>query len=136
MNLKTIAGLALAALLVTGSAAALPGNAPAQADDYANENADTAATNASETTNESEAADADRQGPPDDTPAASDDDRRGPPSDLPDGVPDFVSEIHSLIGDKLAGDLDGSLGEQISDVTPDDDSESETDSDSETEANA
>jgi len=39
MNLTEIAGLVLALALVTGSAAALPGAAPAQAD--ANETADT-----------------------------------------------------------------------------------------------
>jgi hypothetical protein len=161
MNLKTIAGLALAALLVTGSAAALPGNAPAQADEYANDNADAADAKAPETGEQADAdaaenqsdaettenqSDADRRGPPSDVPAASDD-RRGPPIDLPAAVPDFVSEIHSLLNDKLAGDLEGSLGEQISDVTPDEESsenssdadasqDTETSDDSETETNA
>jgi hypothetical protein len=37
MEHETIAGLVLAVLLETGSAAALPGNAPAQADEHAND---------------------------------------------------------------------------------------------------
>lgn len=40
-----------------------------------------------------------------------------PPVDMPEQVPDFVSEIHQLIRDFHAGDLAGSLGEAISDVT-------------------
>lgn len=116
MQLKTIAGLVLAALVVTGSAAALPGNAPAQADDHASDDAET--TNATEPREDNDAAN-ESAGRPDDVPAA-DDSQRGPPTDMSEQVPAFVSDLHSLINDKLAGDLAGSLGEQISELTPDD----------------
>jgi len=136
MQLKTIAGLVLAALLVTGSAAALPGNAPAQADDHANDSAADADVNdpdvddndsATADENASDAADSEaaesesemKRGPPEGVPAA-DDGQRGPPADMPEQVPDFVSEIHSLVQQQIDGDLAGSLGEQISDLTPDD----------------
>ncbi|WP_276273442.1 hypothetical protein [Haloarcula litorea] len=127
MKLTKIAGVLLAVLVVTGSAAALPGAAEthandnaddAQADDYANENATEAANESEDDTADDSAA---TQGPPAD---AGPDGERGPPTDLPAQVPDFVSEIHSLVDTHIAGDLDGTLGEQISDVTPDD---SETD---------
>ncbi len=108
MTLKTIAGAVLAVLVVTGTAAALPGAAPAQADDHANDDAAAAADANADDSND---ADADE---------ANADERRGPPADLPGQVPDFVGEVHDLIGQKLAGDLTGSLGEQISAVTPDD----------------
>jgi len=139
MKLTTIAGGLLAVLVITGSAAALPGAAGAQADDHAdNAQADNAEQAANETASADEnesggaAEAADRRGPPADAGAAGD--QRGPPSDLPGPVPDFVSEIHTLIGQKQAGDLTGDLGAQISDLTPGDDSdaaENETESASE-----
>ena len=43
---------------------------------------------------------------------------RGPPVEMPDQVPDFVSEIHGLVGDFLSGDVTGDLGAAISDLTP------------------
>lgn len=123
MQLKTIAALVLAVALVTGSAAALPGNAPAQADDYANDS-DAADANAErDVADDANDTDADR-GPPADVPAA-DGDRRGPPADTPGQAPAFVGEIHSLIGQHVDGTLEGSLGERISDVTPDDENESD-----------
>jgi len=134
MTLTKIAGALLAVLLITGSAAALPGAAPAQAednaddaqaDDYANETAQDADENGE--TNESagpDAADAaDRQGPPENVGPNGE---RGPPTDMPAPVPDFVSDIHQLVNQKLMGDLDGNLGERISDVTPEDEETSET----------
>lgn len=39
---------------------------------------------------------------------------------LPAQVPEFVGSIHDLVADHLDGDLDGTLGERISEVTPDD----------------
>ncbi len=147
MKLTTIAGGLLAVLVITGSAAALPGAAGAQADDHAdNAQADNAAEQAANDTeqaaNETAGADenessgaaeaADRRGPPADAGQAGD--QRGPPSDLPEQVPDFVSEIHTLIGQKQAGELTGDLGAQISDLTPGDESdaaENETESPSE-----
>jgi hypothetical protein len=140
MKLTTIAGGLLAVLVITGSAAALPGAAGAQADDHAdNAQANAAAEQAANETasgdeNESGGAAeaADRRGPPADAGQAGD--QRGPPSDLPGQVPDFVSEIHTLIGQKQAGELTGDLGAQISDLTPGDESdaaENETESASE-----
>jgi hypothetical protein len=135
MKLTTIAGGLLAVLVITGSAAALPGAAGAQADDHAgNAQADTAAEQAvNETVDENEsggaAEAADRRGPPADAGEAGD--QRGPPSDLPGPVPDFVSEVHTLIGQHQSGDLAGDLGAQISDLTPGDDSDAaETDTES------
>ncbi|KOX93906.1 hypothetical protein [Haloarcula rubripromontorii] len=129
MKLTTIAGGLLAVLVITGSAAALPGAAGAQADDRA-DNAQ--ATNASEqaaketaTADENESGSgaeaADRRGPPADAGQAGD--QRGPPSDLPGQVPDFVSEIHTLIEQKQVGEFTGDLGAQISDLTPGDESD-------------
>jgi hypothetical protein len=140
MKLTTIAAGLLAVLVITGSAAALPGAAGAQADDHAdNAQADSAAeqaanetANAGENESDGAAEAADRRGPPADAGQAGD--QRGPPSDLPEQVPDFVSEIHTLIGQKQAGDLAGDLGAQISDLTPSDESngaENETESASE-----
>lgn len=140
MKLTTIAGGLLAVLVITGSAAALPGAAGAQADDHADnaqaDNAPEQAANetasADKNTSDGAAEAADRRGPPADAGQAGD--QRGPPSDLPEQVPDFVSEIHTLIGQKQAGDLMGDLGAQISDLTPGDESdaaENETESASE-----
>ncbi|AUG47987.1 hypothetical protein BVU17_10830 [Haloarcula taiwanensis] len=129
MKLTTIAGGLLAVLVITGSAAALPGAAGAQADAHAdNAEANTAteqAANETTTANENEsggaAEAADRRGPPADAGQAAD--QRGPPSALPEQVPDFVSEIHTLIDQKQAGELTGNLGEQISDLTPSEESD-------------
>ena len=125
MKLTTIAGGLLAVLVITGSAAALPGAAGAQADDHAdNAGADNAAQQADDADENESAAGAnaaDRRGPPADAGEAAD--QRGPPSDLPEQVPDFVSEVHTLVGQKLAGDLTGDLGAQISDLTPGDESD-------------
>jgi len=129
MQLKTIAGLVLAALVVTGTAAALPGNAPAQADEHANDDAETA--NATEPRADSDETN-ESAGRPDNVPAANDGER-GPPTEMPGAVPDFVGEMHSLIDQKIAGELDGSLGEQVSDLTPDDETETDSESDDETE---
>lgn len=111
MKLTTLAGALLAVLVITGSAAALPGAAVAQADDHA-DNAQAAEHESDQAADQSEneSATADEAA-----------DRRGPPASLPEQVPDFVGDIHSLVNQKLAGDLTGGLGEQISDLTPDDD---------------
>lgn len=42
---------------------------------------------------------------------------KGPPVDMPEQVPDHVTEIHETIRPFL----EGSLGDAISDITPDDD---------------
>ncbi|MFY4812284.1 hypothetical protein ACOJIV_06150 [Haloarcula sp. AONF1] len=132
MKLTTIAGGLLAVLVITGSAAALPGAAGAQADDHADnaqannpaEQAANETANADEKESDGAAEAADRRGPPADAGQAGD--QRGPPSDLPEQVPDFVSEIHTLIGQKQAGELTGDLGAQISDLTPGDDANDES----------
>ncbi len=118
MQLTKIAGVALALLMVTGTAAAMPGAAPAQAE----ENTDANATEMDEDRNQSaEAADAsDRGGAPDRA-------DRGPPADLPSQVPDFVGDVHDTIGQFLDGDRDGSLGERLSDLTPDDEDADQSD---------
>ena len=114
MQRTKIVGVVLAVLVLTGSAAALPGAAPAQADDYAqNETAGDA--DVDRAANASAAA----GGPPADR---GPDGERGPPVDLPAQVPDFVSDIHDLVGDHLAGDL----GESIADLTPEDDADEST----------
>ncbi|WP_226021822.1 hypothetical protein [Halomicrobium salinisoli] len=124
MTLKTIAGAVLALLVVTGTAAALPGAAPAQADDHANDDA-AAAADADADSADADDANASESG--DANARADNAERRGPPTDLPDQVPDFVGDVHDLIDQKLAGDLTGSLGEQISSVTPDEGDENATD---------
>ena len=120
MTRTKLVAVAFAALVVTvGTVAAAPGNAPVDvgADD---QHGDQAAAG--------EDADADNEsadgGPPADVPPSDAEDTesadRGPPADLPAQVPDHVSEIHDLIGSFLGGDLDGSLGDAVSDATPDD----------------
>ena len=135
MKSTTLLAAGLAALVVFGgTAVALPGNAPVDAN----------ANNAAETAPERGPNDDRRAGGAPDA-AANGSDRsnadaageRGPPDDLPSQVPDHVSEIHDLIRQHLSGDLTGSLGDAISEVTPggddddsdaaDDDGESATD---------
>jgi hypothetical protein len=50
-------------------------------------------------------------------------DGQGPPADLPAQVPDHVTQIHDLIRSFVGGDGDGSLGDSVSDATPDDGSD-------------
>jgi hypothetical protein len=117
MTRTKLVAVAFAALLVTvGTAAAAPGNAPVDvgADDQYDDHADAADENAAD---DDDAANESADGRPAD--AAEDADRRGPPADLPAQVPDHVGEIHDLIRSFLGGD-DGSLGESVSDATPDD----------------
>lgn len=112
MNVKVIVAAFLAlAVVATGAAAAAPGNAPVDVPtDQHTDDADAAAENADENaTDAGEQAEA----------AQAADGERGPPMDLPDQVPDFVSQIHDLIRQHVSGSLDGILGHQVSDVTPD-----------------
>jgi hypothetical protein len=122
MELIKIAGVALALLMVTGTAAAMPGAAPAQAD----ENTDVNETDVDDDANETDVDDesAAPAGPSDRRNAAQEADR-GPPADLPSQVPDFVGDLHDTIGQFLDGDLGGPLGEAISDLTPGDDSDTD-----------
>ena len=121
MQLTKIAGVALALLLVTGTAAAMPGAAPAQADEHTDDVTD-------DTDESDPAADAAERGA--DRPGSAAE--RGPPVDLPSQVPDFVGDIHDRIGQFLDGDLAGSLGEHLSELTPGDEEPDQSDGDTET----
>ena len=130
MKRTTLIAVTCVALLVTaglaaaaGGVSAVPGNAPAQADD-ANES--TQSTEAGEHDVESDAAA--------NTSAADDAAERteqGPPADLSDRVsdrvPEHVSAIHERISAFLNDDLETSLGDAVSDVTPGDDESAEND---------
>lgn len=136
MKLSKLAAIAIAVLLVTaGAAVAAPGNAPdnaGEADDAPDpgddDRGDDLAENASDDTDRdanSSAAD-DRPGDRDENAAASDGDAsaanaQGPAEDLPAHVPSHVAEIHDLIRQFIANDLDGNLGEAVSSVTANDD---------------
>ncbi|WP_049934790.1 hypothetical protein [Haloplanus natans] len=135
MTRTKLVAVAFAALLVTvGTVAAAPGNAPVDvgADDQYDDHADAAADNADDASEDDDAAaNESNDGQPADAAADNADgaapdaaaesaDRRGPPADLPAQVPDHVSAIHDLIRSFLGGDHDGSLGESVSDATPDD----------------
>lgn len=128
MNRTTLIAVACAALIMaTGFAAAAPGNAPVSVDSgadstdeqHANEHAaDEQQADDDQNRSENGAAPAD---------AADERNGQGPNVDLPDQVPDHVSGIHDRVSSFLNGGLDGSLGEAISDVTPDDDESDEAD---------
>jgi hypothetical protein len=107
--MKRLAALVLAALLVTaGVAAAAPGNGNTPAD------------------GSSDAADA-NQSASDGPSANAPDVDRGPSVDLPDAVPQHVQQIHDAVNQFLDGALDGTLGDAVSSVTPDDDTASNDD---------
>jgi hypothetical protein len=139
-----LVAVAFAALLVTvGTVAAAPGNAPVDvgADDQYDDHAEQAEANG----DAHNASDGDGQ--PADVPAedadgnatdgadtgaenrdgaadgAANADGQGPPADLPAQVPDHVTQIHDLIRSFVGGDGDGSLGDAVSDATPDDGSD-------------
>ena len=129
MKLKTTAVFAVIALMLTaGAAAAMPGSAPDHAadgenempDDQPPEQADANASAADSHADENESADADDADNASERRDGAAAGERGPPQDMPEQVPDHVSSIHDLIRTFLHGDGDGNLGEQISDVTPDD----------------
>lgn len=123
MQLTKIAGVLLALLMVMGTAAAMPGAPAAQADETTDDANETDVDDdANETDDGDESATA--AGPPE---RGADSAERGPPADLPSQVPDFVGDIHDAIGTFLDGDLGGSLGEAISDLTPEDDSADQPD---------
>ncbi|WP_436931064.1 hypothetical protein [Halosimplex halobium] len=154
MKLKLAAVFASVLLVATGAAVAMPGNAPdhaqdgtAQADDHAQDDADEGAENGSAADDASDSGadgnDSDaRRGPPSDVPAAGAADAangsQGPPVDLPAQVPDFVSDIHETVGSAGGGAVDGaqSLGERISDLTPNDGADAENGTDAPDEATA
>ncbi|WP_459191853.1 hypothetical protein [Halosimplex sp. J119] len=134
MKLKLVAVFASVLLLATGAAMAMPGNAPEQAQADDNAQADDHAQNGTAAADGGDGADENdtdaRHGQPSDVPGAdAANGSQGPPVDMPAQVPDFVSDVHGIIGSHVGGAVDGaqSLGEQISDVTPDgDDAANET----------
>lgn len=103
MKLHTITTLGILALvLTTGSALALPGNAPA----HEHSNATTTIpTNASVS---------DSAPPPTETNDASE--QYGPSNDLPGPVPDHVTELHETIRSFLDGQPDRPLGHALGDL--------------------
>ncbi|MFB6173370.1 MAG: hypothetical protein ABEI39_01880 [Halobacteriales archaeon] len=117
MNLSKIAAIGLAALLVTaGAAAAMPGNAP----DHAGADDEQTSDRRPDDAEDDENATDDAGAPPATVAdAGGADAARGPPADLPTQAPDHVSRIHDLIREFLSGDLDGSLGDAVSDASPD-----------------
>ncbi|WP_226004609.1 hypothetical protein [Natrinema salinisoli] len=138
MNRTTLIAVALAALIAaTGFAAAAPGNAPVSVDanadspdeQHANEHSPDE-QHANEHAADDQQADDDQNRSENGAAAANAADERngqGPNVDLPEQVPDHVSQIHDRISSFLNDDLDGSLGDAVSDVTPDDDESDEAD---------
>lgn len=121
MKFHTTIALIVAALtLSAGAAAAMPGNASTDAASAGNGAADAEESAAQDAeTSESDANKAEAN-ETDGENAANASEARGPPADMPAQVPDHVSQIHDLIGQFLAGDLTGSLGEAVSDVAGND----------------
>ncbi|WP_435345926.1 hypothetical protein [Haloarchaeobius sp. HRN-SO-5] len=64
--------------------------------------------------------DDDRRGGPSDNGPSNANNAQGPPVDMPDQVPHHVVEIHYEIRDFLDGYFSGTLGDAISELTPDD----------------
>ncbi len=123
MKRTTLIAVALAALLmITGFAAAAPGNAPVSVDTDADSTDEQPANERAQSADERD--DRSENGATADN-GVDDRNGQGPNVDLPDQVPDHVSEIHDRISSFLSGTLDGSLGDAISDVTPDDGDEAD-----------
>ena len=136
MNRTTLIAAVFAVLIAaTGFAAAAPGNAPVDIDtgadspeDYA-ENEPQHATDhddrsepAATERSENGAATDERNG----NSATDERNGQGPTADLPEQVPDHVSAIHDRISSFLDGDLETSLGDAISEVTPDNENADES----------
>jgi hypothetical protein len=126
MKRTTILAVALAAVIAaTGAAVATPGStaptdasgAAAAADAAGGSTAATAVDESTAGTDEETANDTAERGQSDAVePNASE--RAGPSEQLPDPVPDFVSDIHGLVGQFLDGSID-SLGSEVSDAADD-----------------
>ena len=136
----TLVAVGLAALLlVAGTAAAIPNQAADQAQtqsdskddhgtnaaqDESDAGADTANATPANTTDDESPADhagdraRDRNRTQESQPASEAGKAEGPPVDMPAQVPDHVTRIHETIRSFLAGDVDGSLGDAISDIVP------------------
>lgn len=114
---KTLGALLALFVVATGAAAAMPGNAPVDAPDRADNQTADAEADAQAEMNETaddesgEAEERQAGGPPE---AAGE---RGPPTDMPGAAPDFVSEIHASINDYLSGAVED-LGSAVSEITP------------------
>jgi len=137
MKRTTLIAAVFAALIVaSGFAAAAPGNAPVDVDtgadriddhaeneqQHANDRDDRSENAATEHTENDAAAD-ERNG----NGATDERNGQGPNVDLPAQVPDHVSTIHDRISSFLSGDLETSLGDAISAVTPGDENADESD---------
>ena len=115
---KTLGALLALFVVATGAAAAMPGSAPVDVPDQADNQTGDAEEQAQAEMNETaedergEAEESRAGGPPGE--AAGE---RGPPADMPGAAPDFVSEIHATINDYLSGAVED-LGSAISEVTP------------------
>lgn len=154
MNRTTLIAAACALLVITtGIAVAAPGHAPVSVDENADEqddrtDADDRSERGVDAADRSETAADDRGG--NGTATADDrggngsaangeaDERNGggPNPDLPEQVPEHVSAIHDRIASFLNGDLDGSLGNAIAEVTPGDDAANDEADEDENEADA
>lgn len=121
---KTLGALLALLVVATGAAAAMPGNAPVDVPDQAdNQTADaevdaqagmneTADDESGEGDENGEAEERQAGGPPGDVAG-----ERGPPTDMPGAAPDFVSELHATINDYLSGAIED-LGSAVSEITP------------------
>ncbi|MFA9416294.1 hypothetical protein [Natrinema sp. HArc-T2] len=131
-----IAAVFAVLIMATGFAVAAPGNAPVDVDtgaDSTDDHAESEPQHATDHDDRRENAATERNG----NGAAADehngngaaDERngQGPNVDLPAQVPDHVSTIHDRISSFLSGDLETSLGDAISEVTPDDENADESD---------
>ena len=124
---KTLGALLALFVVATGAAAAMPGNAPVDVPDQADNQTVDAEEQARAEMNETAE---DERGEAEESRAG------GPPADVPGAAPDFVSETHATINDYLSGAVKD-LGSAISEVTPGGDADERTNQDqTETSGNA
>lgn len=124
---KTLGALLALLVVATGAAAAMPGNAPVDAPEQAdNQTTDAEEEAAQAEMNETaESDEADESGEAG-GPSADAAGERGPPTDMPGAAPDFVSQIHATIQDHLSGAVEN-LGSAISEITPGDEAGGDAD---------
>jgi hypothetical protein len=126
---KTLGALLALFVVATGAAAAMPGNAPVDAPDQADNRTVDAEEQAQAEMNETaedergKAEESRAGGPPEEVAG-----ERGPHADMPGAAPDFASEIHATINDYLSGAVED-LGSAISEVTPGGDADERTNQD-------
>ncbi|ELY79467.1 hypothetical protein [Natrinema gari] len=121
MKRTTLIAVTCAVLIAaTGFAAAAPGTAPVSVDSSADDADDRRANDHATADHADGNAEHRENGAAADS-GADASTGQGPSGDLPEQVPDHVSAIHDRVSAFLSGGLDGSLGDAISSVTPDDD---------------